>query len=481
MIFTTIPGPSMKEALAQIRASAPYSDGFELRLDLIEAPHLDRLFKAAGKPVIATCRTAREGGKWRGTGEQRTALLLEAVRRRPAFVDVEMREGKRGVDAIRKARKGQKVLVSHHVRGKDLPDAKAVLETMLRMGADVCKLAYAVEDATQIIPAVEFLARAQQKKTPAIAVAMGAAGEASRVLYRHFGGWATFASPEGGGPVAEGQIPARILKTIYRADTLGPRTQVFGVVGFPLGQSKGPLVHNPLFARARKNAVYCRFPAANFDTFMQTLAPRLEGFSVTIPHKRAVLRYLDEVDPAALFIGAVNTVLRTKNGWRGLNTDAPAALDAIESKLPVEGRTMLVLGAGGAARAIVAETRRRGGHPVIAARSGAKCRQLAREFGVGTVAWEERTTIDADFLVNATPVGMVPDAGATPFPAGGIRALVAFDAVFNPRETRFLREARAAGSQPVYGTEMYIRQAAEQSFLYTGVRPPLSQLRALLA
>jgi 3-dehydroquinate dehydratase/shikimate dehydrogenase len=309
---------------------------------------------------------------------------------------------------------------------------------------------------------------------------MGERGEVSRILYKKFGGWATFAATEDGETAQHGQLPASHLKQLYRADRLTRATKLFGVLGNPLKQSKGVSLHNPLFHRGKLNAVYCRFEVGALRDFMRFVAPHLSGFSVTIPHKQAVIKYLDITDSTAKAIGAVNTVLRRGKKLVGTNTDAAGALDAIENVLSVNAQRMLILGAGGAARAIAYEAKQRGAEVFVANRTERKAKALAQELHVACVPNASLGQYRFDIIVNATPVGMMPKANASPLPQSMLKKKVVFDVVYNPPMTKFLRDAKAVGAQIIQGTEMYLNQAARQSKLYTKVEPSVRVMRRLL-
>lgn len=468
----------MADALRQVRRSARVADLFELRLDLIRGLRLAELISSSPLPVVAACRPVREGGGFAAGEAQRLEFLEAASLLGAAYVDVELSSGMRAIGAFLRRAETQ-VIVSAHVPVRGAADAERLYERLHLTGAGVVKLAYPADDAADLGPAVKFLARARADRRRAVCIATGEAGEASRVLYRRLGGWATYAAPETGEGSAPGQLRASEMRTLYRADRLTARTRVFGVVGHPLGQSRGVQVHNALFRRAECDAVYCRFPVKNLARFMRSVAPLLSGFSVTIPHKESVLAFLTRIDRRASAIGAVNTVLRCPGGWRGVNTDAPGALDAVESVVRVAGKVMLIIGAGGAARAIACEARRRGAHVVVANRTASRARRLAAELGLDAVPMDRIGRVAFDILVSATPVGMVPRTGASPVPRPVLRGVV-FDAVFNPPMTRLLRDAAAAGLKVIPGTGMYVRQAAMQSALYVGVRPSLRVVRSLL-
>ncbi len=481
MIIATVTGPTMDEALTQVTGSRRDADLMELRLDLIQSADPGLLMWAAGHPVIATCRPAWEGGGFNGSESERLEVLVFASRLGAELVDIELNAGRSFREDFLRKRGESHVIVSHHVSPKERFSVQTVYGKLRATGADVVKFAFPAEDCYRNRDAFRFLELAARDRQPAIAVAMGEAGEPSRVLYRKFGGWATYAAPDDRAAAAPGQLPASVMKRVYRSHMLDRRTAVYGVVGRPLRQSKGVLVHNELFRLAGKNAVYCRFPVGDLRRFMAEVAPLLHGFSVTIPHKEDILHFLDRVERGARPIGAVNTVVRRAGKFIGSNTDAGAALDAIEAVDRVRGKTVLLIGAGGAARAIAYEARRRGARLLVANRTIERARRFVRNFSAELVPMETLPAAAFDILVNATSVGMTPDVDATPVPAEILKGKTVFDVVYSPPETRLLREAAAAGATVVPGTEMYLRQAAKQSRLFAGAQPDLEVMRAILS
>ena len=263
-------------------------------------------------------------------------------------------------------------------------------------------------------------------------------------------------------------------------------TRLFGIIGHPLGHSLSPLLHNWGFGHFGLPGVYMAWPvspgrAAEFVAAVRLLG--IEGVSVTIPHKAAVMEYVDEVTDRARAVGAVNTLFWRDGKLWGENTDVAgfvAPLGAM-SGLP---DTALVLGGGGAARAAVAGLMELGVPDVfVSNRTAARAEALARDFGVGCVAWEDREARAGGLVVNATPLGMLGEhVGLSPMPAGGVgQGAVAYDLVYNPHDTVFLRDAAAAGAGVVLGLEMFFGQAVEQFRLWTGCTLPREQGMALLA
>lgn len=471
MIIVSITGPSTDVALAQMALARSHADMFELRLDLLRNPDLRRLTEFGGRPVVATCRPRAAGGGFRGSERRRKDLLCAAVSSGAAYVDVEWTAHRDFLREFLMLRPVTRVIVSHHLKADEAAEAGAWYRRLESTGADVIKFAYHAQDVSDCIPAFEFLAAARKDRVRAVAIAMGTPGELTRVLYRKFGGWGTYAAADLGSNAAPGQLSARVLKTVYRAHVLDRATRLYGVVGNPVAQSKGPYLHNAHFQRLGMNAVYCRCETFDIDRFMRTIMPLLDGCSVTIPFKRLVLSSVDAVDPAAEAIGAVNTIVRRRGVLRAFNTDAPAALDALEERLTVNGKRLLVLGAGGAARAVAFEAIRRGAHVVLANRTRKKAVALARDCGGSWIPWHAAGRDRARIVVNTTPLGMVPRVKRSPVQGSLMKGKVVLDAVFNPSMTRFLRDARRAGARVISGTEWFLNQAAAQALLFSGKAP----------
>ncbi len=480
MIILSVTGPTIAEALRQVRSSARFAHLVEFRLDLIEGSDLAPLLRSTRKPRIATCRPSWEGGGFRGSESERIDILRSASALGVEYCDLELRAGATVLQESSARRSETKLIVSRHYFGKERPRAGSVYAELSSSGADVIKLAYVADDVAEGILAFEFLRRAARDRRKAIGIAMGAAGEPTRILYRKFGGWATYGAPEEGSAAAPGQVLCSHLRNLYRAHELNRSTRVFGVVGNPVEHSKGIFLHNPVFRALGKNAVYCRFPVKDLGSFFARCMPYLSGCSVTLPFKEKVARYLDSLDRTARGVGAVNTIVRKGTRLIGTNTDAPAALDAIERILKVSGRQVLVLGAGGAARALAYEAKRRAASVYVANRSPKKAARLSKELGVGCVGLDTLTPEKFDIIANTTSVGMYPNTEAPPILTGDFRGKVVFDAVYNPPVTRFLRRARESGARIVPGTEMYLNQAALQDRIFTGAMPGRVMMRRLL-
>lgn len=255
-------------------------------------------------------------------------------------------------------------------------------------------------------------------------------------------------------------------------------TRAYGVVGYPLGHTLSPVLHNAAFRLTGQNAAYLAFETRDLEGCIKgARALGLGGLSVTLPYKSAVLTLLDEIDPLAERVGAVNTVLNEGGRLKGFNTDAAGALLALEEKVSLKGKRCLMVGAGGAARAVGFALIGRGATLCLSNRSPERGRALAKDLGCAFVEWREMESAAADLLVQTTPVGMHPGEDRCSVPEALLReGMTVMDIVYNPVETRLIRAARERGCETVTGLSMFVRQGAEQFRLWTGVDPPLQAM-----
>jgi shikimate dehydrogenase len=256
-------------------------------------------------------------------------------------------------------------------------------------------------------------------------------------------------------------------------------TSVYGILGNPVAYSMSPVMHNAAFAQAGIRAVYLPFEVEDLEGAVAGMrALGIKGASVTHPFKTRILKLLDEVDETAGRIGAVNTLVFRPDAIRGTNTDWVGAVKCIETLFPIEGRRFVVLGAGGAARAVVFGILKQGGQVTVVNRSRARGEALADEFSCQFVPFSEIESIRGDGLVNTTPVGMGPSVEEMPIPKGVLKHFTGVaDAIYNPFKTRLLREAEAAGCAVASGFEMFLYQGTAQFKIWTGKEPPVELMR----
>ncbi len=259
-------------------------------------------------------------------------------------------------------------------------------------------------------------------------------------------------------------------------------TKLYGIIGKPISHSLSPAMHNAAFRAHGLNKVYVAFEVTDVARALDGFrALGVGGVSVTIPHKQAVIPHLDAIDPVAQKIGAVNTLLIEDTHIRGYNTDWIGANQALEMIVDLPGSTVLVLGAGGSARAIGFGLQEKGATVILANRTLARGQALARDMNCGFYSLEEIKDLKVDAVVNTTSVGMAPNVDATLVPESVLENVPAvMDIVYSPLETRLLREAKQAGCKTINGTYMLLFQGVAQFELWTGRKAPVDVMREIL-
>jgi len=257
------------------------------------------------------------------------------------------------------------------------------------------------------------------------------------------------------------------------------RTQLFGIIGNPVGHSLSPIIHNGAFQRMGLNAAYLAFEVKNLsEALMGIRGLGIRGLSVTIPFKTEVIPFLDEVRGVAGMIKAVNTIVNDGGKLVGHNTDWCAALEALEEKINLTGKKVALLGAGGAARAIAFGLKCRGCQVVIFNRSRERAASLAAELGCAYRSLSSNGSLEADVIINATSVGMHPYSMESPISMETLEEkMVVMDIVYYPLRTKLLREAEERGCRTIDGLEMLARQGAAQLEIWTGKRPGVEQIK----
>jgi 3-dehydroquinate dehydratase/shikimate dehydrogenase len=463
----------------------------ELRLDwLSHTPDVGRLLAGRPTPVVVTCRRARDKGLWRWTEEQRLMVLRAAIVSGAEYVDLE--DDVAGT--IRRFGPTQRI-VSHHDFDETPDDLEDIFKRMLDLDPDVVKI---VTMANSPLDNVRLLKLAAASKVPTIAFCMGEFGVPSRILAGRYGApftYATFSQDRTMGP---GQLTFEDMRDIYHYDQINAQTEVYGVVADPVAHSMSPLVHNAAFAHERLNKVYLPFRVpkdALIDTIYGFDWLPVKGYSVTLPHKETVLSLTDQYEGPIRDLGAANTLFKGNNGvWHAANTDYDAALESLMHELnpdpgegtdlalsALAGRKVLLLGAGGVARAIGRGIVSHGGVLMISNRTKARAEELVEHFGCQLIDWQNRGAVYADVLINCTSVGMHPNLDETPFAENWLReGMVVFDTIYNPERTLLIKQARERSCKTITGVDMFVRQAARQFELFTGRSAPVETMRDVL-
>jgi 3-dehydroquinate dehydratase/shikimate dehydrogenase len=406
-------------------------------------------------------------------------VLSAAAKAGAGFLDLEIESAERLKATIAELRESARVIVSFHDFQKT-PALEAAFRRLKRIPADAYKIATTATKPNDNLRLIEFM-RAHRGE-PLVALAMSEIGLITRVLGPSLGSLYTYAAPLEAKGTAAGQVPAHCLRSLYRPEKLTKQSRVYGVIASPVAHSKSPAIHNRGFQCRRIDAVYLPFlvPPARLGEWMN-LAVNLpvSGFSVTIPHKQRILRYLDAVEPLAKRIGAVNTVWRHAGKWRGTNTDVDGVLRPLSRHLRVANASILIAGYGGAARAAAVALSDARAKLTITGRNLRNAQSLARVVSGEAVPLRDAQRETYDVLIHATPVGMEPNTSQSLFESR-IPARIVFDMVYNPRETVLLKSARQHGCTIIRGSEMLLEQAVRQFEIWTGETAPRGAMQAAL-
>lgn len=496
LLCSSLTAPTKEGMIAEAKeAQMAGADVVELRLDFLQSfdpqNDLEELIRNIELPCIVTYRPSWEGGQYSGEDAPRLAALKLAMELGAAYVDVEFLIAPVFMAAIHGSSKtyATKVIVSSHDYESTASDddLRKLIEAIRSVGADIVKFATTgkdISDGSRVLNIVKEACR----DGPVIGLCMGEKGQSTRILAPKYGGYLTFGALSPERQTAPGQPTIHQLKHMYRLDMQSEKTKVLGIVGNPVGHSKSPAIHNGALAQSRLDYVYIPLLVDDFDRFFKSLPDNdWVGLSVTIPHKTAALDAAEEVDEVASNIAAANTLVRQDNGgFKAYNTDWFAAISSIESAMiengmsadgsPLKGKTVVIIGAGGAGRALAFGASTRGAHVVIANRTADKAIQLAEQLeprGRGISLTELKSgTFVGDVLVNTTSVGMQPNHNESPLPQSVTSSFsVVFDAVYTPLRTKLLQDAEHAGAVIVTGEKMFVGQAAEQFRLFTGKEP----------
>lgn len=469
------------------QARAEGADAVELRLDTcihLGAPGIACIeaLPNLGLPTLVTCRHVSEHGHWDGPAESRSALYQAALDHGARWLDCELAHWPElvalGWSPQRVHDAGALLLLSYHDFVGVGDDLNGRITRMRAAGAHIAKVAVTARDGADLAIIRDLYAEANG---PLVAIAMGEHGAPSRQLAGVWGAVFTFARHEGAVGSAPGQPTVRELIDTYRLHAQKPTTAIYGILGSPVAHSLSPHIHNAAFAHLGIDAVYARFRADDAVAFWKACGSWITGLSVTLPHKQALLPLMNGREQLVEDIGAMNTVFRDGQEAIAANTDATAIVQCLEEGVgSLPGRKVLVLGAGGVARALAFAVRARGAEVAITNRTHARAAELAH--ACGGIALDEAAAraYPYDILANGTAVGMnAPDD--TPWPSDAHRpGSVVFDTVYTPMETRLLRDAAASGATTICGVEMFIDQAVGQCERWTGKAAPEHLMRRVV-
>ena len=456
------------------RDAAPEADMVELRLDYLERPDVARVLEGRTRPVIATCRARWEGGHFSGTEAERQRILESALEHGAEYVDVEAAAG--FTSHILRQTGGRRIVVSEHQFDKPPADVAARFAALEATGAEVAKLAFSASSLEDMLPLFNLPATDRGNGNGRVLIAMGGAGLPSRILAARLRSLWTYVGEQ----VAPGQVSLARLLEDFRFRRIGADAALYGVVGNPIVHSRSPIMHNAGFAALGLNATYVPLEARDAADFVRFARETgLRGASITTPFKVSLLPYVDEIEPLAQRVGAINTLIVRDGRWIGANTDVEGFLAPLTGKIRLDATRAAVLGSGGAARAVAVALADRGAKVTVCARRPDAARSIAAlvngetgDFPPPPRSW--------DLLVNATTVGSAANPGN---PLDDVRpdGKLVYDLVYTPAETKLLKSARAAGCQTIGGIEMLVAQAERQFELWVGQRPPEALFRLISA
>ena len=426
--------------------------------------------------VIATCRRAVNGGKFKGSASAQLDILTKAAATGFQLVDIELQSAevlKAAELAQLKDRVG--VILSFH----DFKATKKLEETfaeMKRYPADFYKVVSTATSLYDNVQMMKFL-QAHSAQHEMVGLCMGEQGIISRVLGVRAGSVFTFAAATRGEETAPGQVTASELRDTYRIEMVDAATQVYGVVGDPVAHSMSPVMMNAAFRRETVKAVYLGLHAKTMKDLLACVPDiPIRGLSVTMPYKQDIVAALSNSDALTKQIGASNTVVRSQDAkLYGFNTDVAGVVVPLEQRLTLQGAKILVVGAGGVARAAAFGLKNKGAEVFIVNRTAEKGQALAKQTKAKYVKRADVAKMSFDVIINATPLGMGANR-QSPLEEKELNTKFLFDLVYVPAETKLVKMARAKNIQVIPGLEMFVQQGARQFEIWSGKPAPIAEM-----
>jgi len=377
-------------------------------------------------------------------------------------------------------RRSANLILSYH----DFRGTKKLEETFAKMQehpADFFKIVTTANSLYDNVVMMKFLEKYSHAHS-LIGLCMGEQGVISRLLCVRAGSQFTFAAANPGEETGPGQLTARALRDVYRIDQVDAATRVYGVAGDPVAHSLSPAMLNTAFRRENVNAVYLPLHAKTMEDLMACVQNiPIAGLSITMPYKEPIVKELDKSDPWTVKVGACNTLVRSQDGnLYGFNTDVNGVVRPLELRIRLQGARILVLGAGGAARAAVFGLKERGAEVSILNRTAGPAQKLAKQARAKVINRTMLKKLEYDVIINATPAGMEGNRDPLPLAEQELKAKYFFEMVYNPAETKMMKMARARGMHVIPGSEMFVQQGARQFEIWTGKPAPLIDMQRVV-
>ena len=482
-VCVAIIGSTPAEMIEKATSVVKETPFLEFRLDYLEKPllalpKLKQFFADnTAATAIATCRREANGGKFPGSVAAEVEVLSNAAEAGFHLADIEIQSAeaikKAGLQKLRET--GVALIVSYHDFNAT-KDLDGIYDRIAPFNPDFIKIVPTAKALVDNVTLIRFLEH-KSDHTNIIGICMGDAGVISRVLGVRAGSAFTFAAATPGEETGPGQIAARTLIETDRIDQVDAATKVYGVAGNPIRSSLSPVMMNTAFRRETVNAVYLALQTTKLTDLLKLVHEiPIQGVSITMPLKEEILPHLEQTDPLSAKIGAVNTIRMLDGKLFGFNTDVAGIVGPLEKRMSLRGAKVLVLGAGGAARAAVFGVRDRGAEVFILNRTAETAQKLARQSGSKTIKKEALAKTSFDVIINATPVGMAGNKAPQILEAKDLNTRLVFDLVYNPLETPLLHLARQKGIAIITGVEMFVQQGARQFEIFTGKPAPEEEM-----
>lgn len=492
-ICISIYAKTADELFKQVQRAEPLADVIEVRFDCLGGNEFKTAFEGLKptKPILFTFRPESQGGQTSDDLNQRLFFWMSLFSECEIEKDLMWLDNEIDLKAALSWPDGYTAVRSFH-DFSGVPDNLTDIYEELASYEQITKIAASVSDITDTIPFWKLLDRAKSEGKRIIPIAMGEAGKWTRILGLAHGAFLTYTSLEDGSETAPGQISAADMIDVFQAKKRDENTEVYGILAGDTSYSASPWMHNAAFKTAGMNRVFVPLQVAGLGEFIRRMVKpetrevdvNFRGFSVTNPHKQAIMQYLDHVDETAASIGAVNTVRIEEGKLLGFNTDAQGFIAPLKAAFgDLNNISVGVAGAGGAARACVYALTQEGAKVSVFARNRKKAKAVADEFGASTgVLNVDGDKLGIDIIVNATPLGTKGgEEEATIATERNLRGVkLVYDLVYNPTETRLIREARSAGVASIGGLEMLIAQGAKQFEIWTGEKAPIEAMTSAI-
>lgn len=471
MRIASITAKNLATARQQIAQTAAYADVLELRLDYwseLDLEEVKKLRQELSLPVMFTLRKKDQGGYCKLSEFQRLDLIEQLAALSPDYIDLEHDAPVEFALSLKEKFPGVQLIRSYHDFTQTPDDLAELLHELHHPVFSYYKIAVYARNILDTLRLL-FFVQSNSQQYPLIGIAMGEYGEASRILAPVVGSSFTYGSISDDEAAAPGQLTLAELTNLYRVHLLNRDTSIYALLGDPVGSSRGPLLHNATFSKLQKNAVYIRLRISPADLaaaikYLRQLAFR--GFSITMPLKEMICPLIDRIDAADEIIGAINTISVEEGEWIGCNTDGKGAIAAIAQHIEIINKTLIILGAGGSAKAIAHEAVNQGAKVIILNRTAEKAQHLAQLLKCRGGGFDQIDIFLAngyDAMINTLPPAINSRIEDFPLkPQHFLSHAMVMDIVYNQGDTAFLQLAKAAGSQIVDGNEMFVQQAKLQ-------------------